>query len=43
MAKKPSIELPPFEIPAGYALIAGVDEVGRGPTGGGCRHGSSDP
>ncbi|EGQ7979089.1 ribonuclease HII [Vibrio cholerae] len=31
MAKKPSIELPPFEIPAGYALIAGVDEVGRGP------------
>lgn len=30
MAKKPSIELPPFEIPAGYALIAGVDEVGRG-------------
>lgn len=31
MAKKPSIELPPFEIPSGYALIAGVDEVGRGP------------
>ncbi len=31
MAKRPSIELPPFEIPAGYALIVGVDEVGRGP------------
>ncbi len=24
-------ELPPFEIPSGYQLIAGVDEVGRGP------------
>lgn len=42
MAKKPSIELPPFEIPAGYALIAGVDEVGAA-IGGGCRHGGGDP
>ncbi|PJC86542.1 ribonuclease HII [Vibrio sp. HA2012] len=24
-------ELPPFEYPSGYRLIAGVDEVGRGP------------
>lgn len=24
-------ELPPFEYPTGYQLIAGVDEVGRGP------------
>lgn len=31
MAKKPEKELPPFEIPSGYHLIAGVDEVGRGP------------
>ncbi len=31
MAKKPEKELPPFEIPDGYRLIAGVDEVGRGP------------
>ncbi|MGL5409284.1 MAG: ribonuclease HII, partial [Shewanella sp.] len=31
MAKQPSIELPPFQIPTGYTLIAGVDEVGRGP------------
>lgn len=31
MAKAPVKELPPFEIPTGYALIAGVDEVGRGP------------
>lgn len=31
MAKAPVKELPPFEIPAGYELIAGVDEVGRGP------------
>ncbi|MBY7876195.1 ribonuclease HII [Vibrio fluvialis] len=31
MAKKPEQELPPFEIPGGYHLIAGVDEVGRGP------------
>lgn len=30
-AKKPAQELPPFEIPQGYPLIAGVDEVGRGP------------
>ena len=30
-AKKPPQELPPFEIPQGYQLIAGVDEVGRGP------------
>ncbi len=25
------VELPPFEYPQGYQLIAGVDEVGRGP------------
>ncbi|WP_412499341.1 ribonuclease HII [Vibrio furnissii] len=31
MAKNPEKELPPFEIPSGYHLIAGVDEVGRGP------------
>lgn len=31
MAKKPTQELPPYEIPQGYQLIAGVDEVGRGP------------
>ena len=31
MAKAPVKELPPFDIPTGYALIAGVDEVGRGP------------
>lgn len=31
MAKKPEKELPLFEIPDGYRLIAGVDEVGRGP------------
>ncbi|MGL6171950.1 MAG: ribonuclease HII, partial [Vibrio sp.] len=31
MAKQPSIELTPFQIPTGYTLIAGVDEVGRGP------------
>ncbi len=31
MAVKPKVELPPFEYPAGYQLIAGVDEVGRGP------------
>lgn len=43
MAKKPSIELPPFEIPAGYALIAGVDESRARPIGGGCRHGGGDP
>ncbi|MDN3682702.1 ribonuclease HII [Vibrio tapetis subsp. quintayensis] len=29
--KKPVKELPPFEYPQGYQLIAGVDEVGRGP------------
>lgn len=29
--KKPVKELPPFEYPKGYQLIAGVDEVGRGP------------
>ncbi len=28
---KVKVELPPFEYPAGYQLIAGVDEVGRGP------------
>ncbi|AUI86741.1 ribonuclease HII [Vibrio azureus] len=28
---KPNSELPPFEYPQGYQLIAGVDEVGRGP------------
>ncbi|EOG9061578.1 ribonuclease HII [Vibrio fluvialis] len=31
MAKKPEKELPSFDIPGGYHLIAGVDEVGRGP------------
>lgn len=30
-AKKPVKELPPFDYPQGYQLIAGVDEVGRGP------------
>lgn len=29
--KKTPAELPPFEYPQGYTLIAGVDEVGRGP------------
>ncbi|GAL36176.1 ribonuclease HII [Vibrio maritimus] len=29
--KKTPVELPPFEYPQGYAAIAGVDEVGRGP------------
>lgn len=29
--KKKKPELPPFEYPTGYELIAGVDEVGRGP------------
>ncbi|MGR4989051.1 ribonuclease HII [Vibrio sp. WZ-1] len=28
---KAKVELPPFEYPHGYQLIAGVDEVGRGP------------
>ncbi|WP_322802973.1 ribonuclease HII [Vibrio alfacsensis] len=28
---KEKAELPPFEYPQGYQLIAGVDEVGRGP------------
>lgn len=28
---KSKVELPPFEYPQGYQLIAGVDEVGRGP------------
>lgn len=28
---KEKVELPPFEYPLGYQLIAGVDEVGRGP------------
>lgn len=28
---KTKVELPPFETPQGYQLIAGVDEVGRGP------------
>ncbi len=28
---KENKELPPFEYPQGYQLIAGVDEVGRGP------------
>ncbi len=28
---KTKVELSPFEYPAGYQLIAGVDEVGRGP------------
>ncbi len=31
VAKKSTQELPPFDIPLGYQLIAGVDEVGRGP------------
>lgn len=31
MAKKPQQELPPYQIPAGFHCIAGVDEVGRGP------------
>ncbi|MGF1696929.1 ribonuclease HII [Vibrio lamellibrachiae] len=31
MAIAPKKELPPFEYPQGYQLIAGVDEVGRGP------------
>lgn len=36
MAAKPKttkakVELPPFEYPQGYQLVAGVDEVGRGP------------
>ncbi len=30
-ATKAKVELPPFEYPQGYQLIAGVDEVGRGP------------
>ncbi|EGR0246460.1 ribonuclease HII [Vibrio parahaemolyticus] len=28
---KAKVQLPPFEYPQGYQLIAGVDEVGRGP------------
>ncbi|CAE6896649.1 Endonuclease that specifically degrades the RNA of RNA- DNA hybrids [Vibrio sp. B1REV9] len=28
---KAKVEIPPFEYPQGYHLIAGVDEVGRGP------------
>jgi ribonuclease HII len=28
---KTKVEFPPFEYPQGYQLIAGVDEVGRGP------------
>ncbi|KGR33724.1 ribonuclease HII [Vibrio campbellii] len=28
---KAKVELPPFEYPHGYQLVAGVDEVGRGP------------
>ncbi|CAE6913337.1 ribonuclease HII [Vibrio sp. B1FLJ16] len=28
---KAKVELPPFEYPEGYQLIAGADEVGRGP------------
>ncbi|MCR9923750.1 ribonuclease HII [Vibrio alginolyticus] len=28
---KTKVELPPFEYPQGYQLVAGVDEVGRGP------------
>lgn len=28
---KQKVELPPFEYPQGYQLVAGVDEVGRGP------------
>ncbi|WP_154115346.1 ribonuclease HII [Vibrio cincinnatiensis] len=31
MTEKKEKELGPFEMPAGYSLIAGVDEVGRGP------------
>ncbi|MFA0088367.1 ribonuclease HII [Vibrio sp. E150_011] len=31
MTKKAPVEIPPFEYPQGYRLIAGVDEVGRGP------------
>lgn len=31
MTKKAPVEIPPFEYPQGYCLIAGVDEVGRGP------------
>ncbi|WP_198924272.1 ribonuclease HII [Vibrio coralliilyticus] len=31
MVTKEKKELPPFEYPQGYRLIAGVDEVGRGP------------
>lgn len=31
MAAKEKKEFPPFEYPQGYALVAGVDEVGRGP------------
>lgn len=31
MTEKKNKVLEPFEIPAGYSLIAGVDEVGRGP------------
>ncbi|HHX8434446.1 ribonuclease HII [Vibrio diabolicus] len=30
-ATKAKVELPPFEYPQGYQLVAGVDEVGRGP------------
>lgn len=28
---KAKVEFPPFEYPAGYQFVAGVDEVGRGP------------
>ncbi|MFN1618826.1 ribonuclease HII [Vibrio rotiferianus] len=28
---KAKVELPPFEYPQGYQLVAGIDEVGRGP------------
>ena len=28
---KEKVELPPFEYPQGYQLVAGVDDVGRGP------------
>ncbi|MGF1778175.1 ribonuclease HII [Vibrio nomapromontoriensis] len=31
MTKKTPVEYPPFEYPHGYSMIAGVDEVGRGP------------
>nr|WP_181388362.1 ribonuclease HII [Vibrio albus] len=31
MSKKMTKEFPPFDYPSGYQLIAGVDEVGRGP------------